>query len=100
MSSVSTEQQQEIEARRFIFGLYAFAFSSPRVQKLAEVLVSLDKLAAVRLASEIDSAIGAARAEKLLKTISSHSAAAPEPRSRQTKKGQQKLKHEHETNEL
>ena len=56
MSSLSTEQQQEIDTRRFIFGAYARGFSSPRIQRLGDALTNLDALAACVLAVEIDNA--------------------------------------------
>ncbi len=71
MSSRSTEQQQETDARRFIFGCYARSFSPPRIQKLADRLTNLDRLGACCLAVEIDQAIGAAASEQLLAKISS-----------------------------
>ena len=73
MSSRSTEQQREIDVQRFIFGLYARSFSSPRIQKLADAITDLDRLAATGVAREIDNAIGADASQKLLETISSHS---------------------------
>jgi len=87
LSLSPTEQQQETDARRFIFGCYARSFSPPRIQKLADRLTNLDRLGACCLANEIDNVIGAAASQKLLQTISSRSAAARESRSRQHKKG-------------
>jgi len=69
MSSRSTEQQQETDARRFIFGIYARSFSPPRIQKLADLLIGLDRLGACRLANEIDQVIGSVASEKLLSQL-------------------------------
>ena len=73
-----TKREQEIDVRRFIFGIFARSFSPPRIQTLCDSLTDLDRLAACRLATEIDNAIGAAASEKLLKIISSHSTTAGE----------------------
>ena len=94
-----TKREQEIDVRRLIFGIYACSFSPPRVQKLCDALTNLDQLDACRLANEIDTVIGAAASEKLLKTISSHSHnAASESRSPQ-KRSSEKQGYEN-TNKL
>jgi len=52
--------------KRDINGSYAFAFSPPRIQQLCGVITGLDRLAACRVAGEIDNAIGSNATEKLL----------------------------------
>ena len=90
MSSGSTEQQQETDARRFIFGIYARSFSPPRIQTLADSLTDLDRLAACRVATEIDNAIGAAASQKLLETISQTRNAAGRGERSQKNKAEKK----------
>src|SRR5258708_7270728 len=88
--SSSLRREMAEQTKRDIFGIYARSFSPPRIQKLADALINLDRLSACRLATEIDSAIGAAASEKLLKNISSPRIAASECALSGKKKRQRK----------
>ena len=89
MKTNLTEQQEEVDTQRLIFGWYRRSFSRPRVRELADRLVDLDLLDACRLAAEIDEALGAAASNKILAKLSSpiRSQAAKRIAINQTKTG-------------